>query len=510
MDYSCAVDFEKRKIALLGAPGLCRQFYLQFCRVLDIKYVFTTSMDHGEFLADEFLRDQQEIACMPLKESLIRGQKVLLVLCAEHALRKPYDELLYLKGLEWGDFYIDYGYVLHNYRRRYGTDLTEKNIWIFGAGNNGRTFYETHKDTCQIQGFLSNYEEEKEYLGLPVIRPSEVLKQENLYIVICSDADAVMSEQLLELGLAGDRDFCLAGMIPRRLFIAMGTCQVIKVSETLNRNQAFSSRYCMDLYFDNLYEPCSHADDRRKKAYGEYCEVVFYNIANAGSEEFRDYGPIIGRFYQKALQIFQPFYYFRGQHPQATDHINPYAIRLKEGGWLWFRGDQEINRMLENHIPAEEIPDRVLRDDYWTEQEVLENFERELKKVAVLDRFSSFPIRPFIEENYQKITVFLDGTHFSIHLCLYLADKIAEYLGVMSSDSGEAKDGTEYAGTSVMPVYPCVRKALGMRAAGSSQFYNIESGAVEYTDTKGHIERYIKYAVRIREIREKYGTCMAW
>lgn len=509
MDHSCAVNFEKRKVALLGASGLCRQFYLQFCRILDIKYVFTTHMDYAQFQADDFPGKQPEIICMPLKESLIREQGLLLILCVEHAFRKPYDELLYLKGLEWGESYIDYGYVIHHYRYRDRMDLKGKNIWIFGAGNNGRDFYEKNKDTYRIRGFLSNYEEENECRGLPVIRPAEVLKQEDFYIVICSDADDVMSGQLLRMGLTENRDFCMAGMFPRKLFIAMGTCQVIKVAETLSRDPVFSSEYCADLYFDNQYVPCSHADDRRKKAYGRYCEVIFYNIANAGTGELRDYGPIIDRFYQDARRIFLPYYYFKGQLPQATDYVNPYAIRLQKGGWIWFRGDQEINRMLEDHILPEEISRQIIEDDYWTEQEILDNFERELRKIAVLDRFSSFPVRPFIEENYQKITIFLDGTHFSIHLCCYLADKITEYLGLASAGVREIEKETEYMGTSVMPVYPCVQKALGMREE-VWQFYNMENNTVEYIDTKSHLERYIKYVTRIREIREKYGTNMAW
>ena len=83
--------------------------------------------------------------------------------------------------------------------------------------------------------------------------------------------------------------------------------------------------------------------------------------------ELRNYEPLLDRYYKKAVRFHLPFYSFKGQLPQATDDVNPYALReikAYAGRHFWFRGDQEINRMAEQGCTEEEILDQILSDDY--------------------------------------------------------------------------------------------------------------------------------------------------
>lgn len=507
------IDLEKRKIALIGDKDLCRYFYLQFFSTMDINYLFFMDVDHTFDAMDGFFEKCSEITCMPLKESLIREQEILLVLCCGWWERPPYDQQLFNRGFEWGKDYIDASYLIQYFRHKYHTVLEEKNIWIFGAGNNGRYFHEKYRDTYSICGFISNYEEEKEYQGLPVIRPSGILEQKDVYIVICSDADIMMVRQLCELGLDGKKDYGFARTLPRKLFITMGICQIIKVATTLCENEGFSNLYDTEPYWESAYEPYRDADNRRLKGYGSFCDVVFYNISNAGVTEFRDYRPLIDTYYKKAVKLCLPFYCFRGQLQQATGNVNPYTLgEVKEYSvrYFWFRGDQEINHMLENGYTTEEILERVLSEDHWSDQQIIGTFQREMKKVEILDRSSSFPIKPFIEKNYKKILVFIDGTHFSYQLCQYLANEIAKRLSIRTVDTINKENEGENSKTGVMPVYPCVRRVLGIERGDEHQFYHPEKDEIGYLNMEEYFRRYIQYVMDVRSIQKRSGTIMAW
>ncbi len=506
MEETSIGHFVNRKIALVGDGRSCRHFYLQFRSALNLQYYFSTQVDKPEHDAENSFEDLPELICMPFKASIVFEQDLLLILCVAHPFRQEYDRLFFLQGLEWGKDYIDMLYVIQYFRHKYDISLLGKKLWIFGAGNNGKYFYQEYLSRAYfVAGFLSNFEEEKECLGLPVIRPSELEKEENVYIVICSDSYMLMTEKLCELGFCGVRDFCFMDTAPKALFMAIGTCQLINSSEFLYQNAEFNSRYYGCSYFENIYESFSAADNERLKNYGEFCDIVLYNIANVNTSELRNYEPLILNYYKNARLLFMPFYYFKGQMMQATDNINIYGLRRYEGHPFWDRGDQEVNHMVEKNYSIDRIVEEVLRDDYWSREEILDHFRRELKKIEVLDRFSSFPIKGFIEENFHKMIIFVDGTHFNYPLYLYLANKIAEALQINPMSEQEAERKIHFP-LSVMPIYPCVQKALHMEAQSSYPFLHKGNQSLEYIDIKEYIKRYARYVMDVRDMYIRTGT----
>lgn len=502
-------DFQKREIALIGDKRLCRHFYLQYYRTLSIKYMFIVDEGSASSSADNIFEKEMKIKYIPFQESLVSRQNLLLVVCCRHEKRKQYDRILFNKGFEWGEDYIDSLYITQYYRKKYDIELADKKIWIFGAGNNGKRFYEDYKDIFHICGFISNFESEKVFLGLPVIRLSDISEQSGSFIVICSDAESMMSEQLCEAGYKGNKDYCFTDTLPLSLFVGIGTCQIVRTLQILSKNNDFNRRYNMCVYMDSIYNPCDESDNRRIKAYGVFCEVVFYNSANAGTLEQRNYEFILKRFYKRADKLHMPFYYFTGQLMQATKTENDNTIRSsKLSLYIWFRGDHEINCMAKEGYSEEEILSKISDNDYWSEQEVLDHFKKELKKIEIWDRFSSFPIKAFIEENYQKELIFVDGTHFGYSLYCYLADEIAKYLNIKSIKKEEVENTKEIEvdKKSTMPVYPCVKKALGMKIKDKYRFYNIDRQEIEYLNFENYMKRYIRYVKCIQKIYEEYGT----
>lgn len=495
------MDFEKRSLALIGDANICKYFYLQFYSILNIKYIF--NIDKDDKICREFC-----VRYMSLKESVISEENLLLVLCTEHSFRKKYDELLFYKGFEWGVDYIDCLYVVQYYRHKYKIEMEQKEIWIFGAGNNGGTFYEEYKNIYHISGFISNIETEKEYYGLPVIRPNAILEQKNYYVVICSDAYILMSQQLIKLGCKGNQNYGFSILMPKKLFIALGTCQIVYTAEILCKNKSFSHQFSSGIYFDNIYEPSSDSDNKRIKNYGKFCDVVFYNVQNVGASWQRNYEILLNRFYKKSERLYMPFYSFKGQLIQAVDQVNPYALKIVEGnrGYFWWQGDQEINHMVENQYTAEEILRKISRDDYLSEDIINNNFVKELKKIEIWDRFSSFPLKSFIENNYKEMLIFNDGIHFSSQLGIYLANEIAKHLHLSEITEQDIINEIENRLTSDMPVYPCVRHALRLQINKKVKYYNLKRNELEELELEEYVRRYVEYVAEIRYFFGKIGT----
>lgn len=506
MDGMTEVNFADRKIALMGKRDSCRRFYLQFHRTLDIKYCFAANLESSVSLEDEFFVGSEEVKCVTFREFLIVEQKFLVVLCCDHEERGRYDNLFFNKGFEWGKDYIDSLYVIQYYRWKYQTMLEEKNIWIWGTGDESIDFCKMCEKGYCVGGFISDSENGDELAGFPVIRPSDIWEQKEPYVIFHREQDFITAEQLWGEKRQGGKDYGFEGMCPKKLFIAVGTCQVVNTVKILCRNKCYTQQYFTSVYMDSIYSPCNDADNRRLKGYGIFCDVIFYNTSNAATSEQRNYERLIDQFYKRAKKVSMPFYYFWGQLMQATDAENEYMIRIGQSEPFWLRGDKEVNHMMDDGYTPDEILESVSGNDYWTKQEILNHFEKELKKIGVWDRFASFPIKGFIEENYRKTVVFVDGTRFSCHLCFYLANEIAKYLDIEIMGEEEGIEKIEEEQKSVMPVYPCVVQALGMEMGDSYKFYNIEKSYVEYLDFKGYIKKYIQYVTAVRDISREFGA----
>lgn len=497
------IELENREIALIGVGRHCKHFYMQFRNILNIKYLLYTNFNQASPLIKSYFAEKQGVEYVPFNEAGIREKKLLLILCVGHEIRKRYDKLLFNKGFEWGADYVDSLYVIQHYRIKNDIKIENKDIWIFGAGNNGRKFYDKYKDIYSISGFVSNFAEEREFQGLPVIRPEDIPGLKEFYVVVCSDAENEMVNKLDGLGCAGNITYGFEDMLPGKLFIAIGSCQIARVAEILDKNSGFAG-YTLCVYRDSMYAPCSEADNCRLKAYGAFCDVVFYSSANAATIEQRNYEPLLNKYFVAAKRLSIPFYYFTGQLMQASEMENPYTV-ARHQQYFWLRGDKEINNMVEKGLTIEEVRQQVASQVYWDREDIVRHFHKELKKIEIMDRFSTFPIKNFIERNYRDMMIFNDDTHFGCRLSMYLADKLAECLGIEPMDSGLLEE-IEREERSVMPLYPCVRQALEMNIKGDARIYNVEEGRIESKDIESYAELYYKYVVNVRSIYKGLGT----
>lgn len=496
---------ENKKIALLGDRSICLRFFKLFNDYIQIEYFLYLQERKND------LNEEQGVKELRFDSNVVVEKDLFIILCIDLKDRKYYDDLLYSSGKVYGQDYIDSFYMLQYLKKKYAVIMKNKKNWIFGAGKNGRKFYNKYKSDLNIVGFVSNFEEETEFQNLPVIRPSELKTRDDIYIIICSESMDIMTSRLKELGLEPFKQFCYQDFMPKDVFIAVGTCQICDTVSVLERNEKFTIKYDICSFFDSPYSPCSFSDKIRINMYGSFCDVVFYGKSLQNMRTQINYEYLAERYYQNAIKIFIPFYYFDGQLMQATETINPYSVILRSHNCtFWYRGDRVINELIEQGWETEDIIREISSSNFWTEEEVLKNFNKELKRVDILDRLSSIPIKQFIIDNYRKIPIFKDGVHFCLELCIYLANQIAKKVGIEEISNIEDViseiDGSE---KTYMAIYPCVVKALRLDFGLNDckyAFANIEERKVEYLDFKAYEKRYIEYIKMVREMKIKLGT----
>lgn len=236
-------------------------------------------------------------------------------------------------------------------------------------------------------------------MGLPVIRPSEIKQLQNAFVVICSDAKKDMEEQLEKMKYEIMTDYCFQGQLCKKMFVGLGICQIGSVLKALKKNQCFVRKFFWLIFGESRYNESGNADKKRINAYGKFCDVIFYASDYYGNY----YKGIIERFYVHARHIYQPSYYFLGQHMQMTDYTGEFCVRhLNTNKASWFRGDREVDKLINEGYKPDEILSMISNDNYWAKEEIIENWNRQIKKVEVLDRISSLKMADFIKKIIRK------------------------------------------------------------------------------------------------------------
>lgn len=504
------MNFEGKEIVLFGSIRSCERFYLQIRKFLSVKAVVTD--DEKKYQA---MDEKSILPVRYIKKWLDYEKEHTYIICCYHteSERHSYDDIMERAGLFFDEDYTDAWYVLSWLRQRLEVDWAEREIWIFGAGNNGKHFYENYRDCgVNITGFLSNFESENDYMGLPVIRPGKLDQRKKPYIIICSDAWEEMGGYLDALGYESIRDYCFSEWIPKKMFVSMGPCQIHHTAVMLRKNRRFMLMWDSLLIFENIDTFSSPADKRRFCVYGDVADVVFYRSKSLGDDNLPDKGhDIAEKYYKNAMKIFIPFYYFRGQLMQASQTLNPYMSKIALKWPVWIRGDQEINRLVDNGVSVDEIVETVSDIDYWSEEEIQMNYKKELQKIKILDRISDIKIHTFIEEHYQEYPIFRDGTHFGIELTIYIANEILHKIGLAPFSETEIEKAvlkTPGKWKNVMPIYPCVMQALGIHYKEHDGTYPIvkPDGVVDWVDFTEYIRRYAEYVYSVKKIFCENGS----
>lgn len=509
---------QNKSCILVGEVEECERFYCSFHDDFDIQHIV---LDQESNIRLERM-DGLYVKYSDIERNL---ENYYIIICRHTCVGSPdWDDILYRKGLYFKQDYIDSQYFLMKKRKEREDILRGKSIWIFGAGDNGEQFLKSYSGEYHICGFVSNYKNEVQKCGLPVVHIDDLKKEKDVFIVICSIYEMSMYAQLLQIGMQAEIEFTFSSFFPKKFFVGVGTCQVYYCVNMLLNNRNFSSKYFCMTFGENSVAYASMAYRLRLKEYLEFCDVIFYQTADSQARVSLDY-TILFRQCENALKIKIPFYYFKGIHQQMDvtwQGMKKYSVFDLEGIFSQaitydYKRDREICRLMEKGMGCQQIYSQILSDTYFSKEETEKQFQASVRVVKFLDKFSDIKIAPFITKYYKKFPVFTDTEHMGPELQIYIANELAGKMKIGEIDQKTAgrlihsfHDWWPY----YLYIYPSVAKGLELEYWHSGMKYKkTPLSDEEELKLKEYVFRQIEFMEKINELwywmrSQKKGKCV--
>lgn len=501
------------KIIIAGYNMECREFYFAFRNILHIvgyaKLNNLRNMEcrHGIL----FDNTQDKLELKEYRLEAIPADECYIVLCNGTTSvnwsneDKQFDELLFLKGFEYENNYIDAAIVYKLFQGdEWKQDFSSGEILIFGCGKYGQAFYKRFAKDYNICGFLSNKENENECLGLPVFR----VNKENLQgkrVVICSVVYRLeMMQQLEDMGMRCYVNYVTNHMLLGKIMASIGTCHVNHSAIFLNYREAFTVEYAK---FDFLYPVEERSllgfEIEKAKKILAYCDAVFCLTPVPGTGAYFDVYNYLKRHDYQCKVIRISNYVFQGLHPQVTlvehNRANKYCSRLnifESFQYNWLFGDQNINNYLEDGMSNQQVIETIRDDNYYSKEACIDNLQQSLKMIQLFDKFSDIKLYDFMVENYKKHLLFRDVSHFSAYTLLEVSRQVLALLGIEDDLEPERKDElseTVVCGTEI-PIYPSVYKALDLNFETKQNNWRIVRS--DFSEKEVCFEEWVEYYIR--------------
>ena len=379
--------------------------------------------------------------------------------------------------------------------------MSERKIIIFGTGERGNKFYWKYKDKLHMAYVTSNLDD-KTIGNLERVEWRDFVGNENYLIVVCSQAENEIAYQLLEEGLVYGKDFidqnlAEALLDEKEIVLFVGQCELEVIDYMLNSISEFTRQYVSICYRE--YDVLGIKGYRNPKLemsliVNSVSELADYFIypANLSKERQDYYQRLLNKLPSGCKSVSVPLTTFEGYWPQDLDAYyepSPYykrdtADKFPFGG----RRDNNLEAAVKEGKAEETLKD-ILRDDFYTEEEVCNLFRKSLKKYKVLERKSDIKICDFIEGNYMERKVFLDRGHVCDFVLKEYAKRIVIYLDISLDVKLIDKADLDWYNQchSEQPIYPSVQKQLkfcgnevyrfwfngGMRYMGREEYFSL-------------------------------------
>ena len=245
--------------------------------------------------------------------------------------------------------------------------------------------------------------------------------------------------------------------------------------------------------------------------YSEFCDVVAYQVFEFQPEINVDCSRIVKRC-KHALKIQMPYYFFRGIHLQSNVDCRITKHDAAMDGEKFFSGkmlhcygiDDEIIKMLSAGMGHEQICNKILSDDYYSEKEVRHWFDSAVKTIKFLDKLSDVKIAPFLIENYKKTLVFTDSEHFGLELQICVANQLAGKMGIEGINTEDLQKIIGYFRNYWrlnVYVYPSVAKALELEYGCKNAMYcNTPYSNGQELSAEEYVTKQINFVQKINDL----------
>lgn len=404
-------------------------------------------------------------------------------------------------------------------------NIRERDIWLYGAQDEVKAFLDKYITELKICGVITEYMDEvrvqpyKEW-NLRAELMNNITFQEGRLIIVCHrDEFHVQRWRLLYLGFREYEDFISSSLTEsllynKKLMICMGTHLISQVCILFQKSKEIIGKYSIIYYAESdLMEPY-------RNQYAEYvhlaryCDV--YIRSDCEKEKYRLKVLNSTAFAETCKVITIADYGFTGYFPQIErnrDRISNYLLRgymrlnMSYETVACAREDKEILKLCKEGMPEEDIVQTVGDLSFYSQESVNSHFDREMERFKQLETQADIKLGEFIEAHRgQLLCRNLNEWHESV--VSYVAGEILKRLELpaLSIDIQDRQQLLENACGSDIPVYPCVRKALGLTEDTEETRYRMVTyHSVRYMTWDEYVRYTVQYLYKAIDILEFTG-----
>ena len=389
--------------------------------------------------------------------------------------------------------------------------MSKEPIVIWGCGKIAKQFCREHRDSIQIEFFLSNNKKETVFemedgTAYKVYRPDEqqFLKKR---IVICCAAYEDVAEQLMLLGYEPFRDFmdyelASAVLSEKKLVLFYGFCHLRGIKDYLHYSDAFCSQYrgffCPNYLAQSAYE------QHRLRYLAKHCSVLLYGIA-VTPENHRKNEAVLRLIAEGTKKLCVQGVYFGAYFPQKKrlfNAMNPYAVKSERYDYTPFSyGDSWLNECIDRGMTADDVMEALSVGKIFELDFVKSYLEDEWKRIRFLEAQSDIKIAEYIQKHFQERRLFRNEAHMENEILKQYAVQVLEALGLFA-DLPEIEEALMRCSQHL--IYPEVARELGLE-------WDVEKEMLElYTydgwkqmTVREYVEQYMMYCRQIKGLKEQ-------
>lgn len=377
-----------------------------------------------------------------------------------------------------------------------------KKIVLYGIGLEGEKFYARFHKSYEIE-YCIDKKSGKFFHGKYVYSLEE--KEGELYkkfivVTVGENFYAEIRKMLVSKGLIEHRNFIYSRLLDKRLAVVYGNCHMAKLCEYLKMNYYFSQIYYIQYYYigdkefpeDSALQNCSLLIVQDIKEDNEFrmpgmqtvikkmnlnaVRIVVPNLYGCNLFHLQCYFPIDDRIKRHLCQ--------EGIDLNGYDKINAQKIRVSAEGIG--KRDRHIDECHKKKYTVRQIEESILKDEIWSEEEIKSNFECQMAKLRKREEACDICISDYIERNYKDKLLFYEPFHPTEDVIVEKGRRILKLLSIETDEEiilSRTMDAME------MPIYGCVKKALGLEFKQKILRRNMSNTLANQSET---LEDYIR------------------
>ncbi len=324
-------------------------------------------------------------------------------------------------------------------------------IALFGVGFRGERFFYINNKRENIKMCFDNNGYGEEFHGIPVLSPEPSILRKYFVIITIEDYRPIRN-QLEEYDLKEFEDFIGWEFYDKKIALIHGNCYRRIWDKCLKSSKEFSRVYAL---YDN---PEIHLNSQKivRESALRHCDLLIAQDIQADN------------MYGYSLS----FEYIRKQVPEICKIVVvPNLVGLGKGFFpqgkikidkkvkrdIFPEADVNIDRMVQGGADWIQIGEK-LKENIYQKEYIISNFNLYIDKMLEREANWDIKIVDYILHNYKTEKIFFDTRHPTNTVLEEIIRRLLLFLG-MSANFDHADDEIS---EEEMPVYPCVKEALGL------------------------------------------------